>query len=172
MARRALDKLDENLLLDQGEILADVPFVRWKDDKPIFEALRRGIITSHGCACEDYERAAKEAARSRKAGAVMLHVAPIEPATQYRDRQEAIARGEFLDYFFISGEGTVLKSHVVDLTKEQAIPASVLSRCKKVSRIADWQWKRLLVHIAVSRFHQQPEELFQEELLESRSDAA
>jgi hypothetical protein len=131
VARRALDKLDKNILLDQGEILADVPFVRWEDDKPIFEALRRGIITSHGCACEDYERAAKEAARSRKAGAVMLHVAPIEPATQYRDRQEAIARGEFLDHFYISGEGTVLKSHVVDLTKEQAIPASVLSRCMR-----------------------------------------
>jgi hypothetical protein len=172
VARRALDKLDKNLLLDQGEILADVPFVRWEDGKPIFGAVRRGIITSHGCACEDYERAAKEAERSRKAGAVMIHVAPIAPATQYRDRQEAIARGEFLDYFFIFGEGSILKDHVLDLTREQAIPASVLAKCKKISRIADWQWKGLLVHIAVSRFHQQPEELFREELLESESDAA
>ena len=102
----------------------------------------------------------------------MLKVAPLSPATQYRDRQDAIARGEHLDYFFIAGEGTVLKDQVADLTKEQSIPASVLAKCEKTARIADWQWKALLVHIAVSRFHQQPEELFRTELLESRSDAA
>lgn len=172
MARPAFDKLNKAHFLDQGEILANVPFVRWEDGTPVFNAVRRGIVTSHGCACEDYERAAAEDERSRKAGAIMLQVAPISPATQYRDNQEAIARGEFLDFFFIAGEGTILKDQVVDLTREQAIPASVLAKCKKTARIADWQWKALLIHIAVSRFHQQPEELFLKELLESGSNAA
>jgi hypothetical protein len=43
--------------LDEGDILADVPFGRWEEGKLVQGTPGRGIITSHGCACEDYERA-------------------------------------------------------------------------------------------------------------------
>jgi hypothetical protein len=165
---KALQKLDDHLL-DQGDVLANVPFVRWKDGKPTFGAKSLGIITSHGCACEDYERALDKPGRSSQADRVMLQVAPLKPAKAFGDKVEVIRSGSQLDCFFVQGEGSVLADQVVDLTREQGIPASVLVPCKTVTRIADWQWRALLVHVAVSRFHQQPEKLFLDEVLEGRS---
>lgn len=152
-------------------ILADAPLVKWENGKAKFDSPGRGIITSHGCACEDYERAAATEGRSSQADRVMLQVAPLKPAKAFGEKLDTIRRGIQLDCFFLEGDGS-LADQVVDLTREQAIPASVLAQCKKSGQIADWQWKRLLVHIAVSRFHQPPEELFLDSLLESRSDAA
>jgi hypothetical protein len=152
-------------------ILADVPFVKWDGGEAKFDSQGRGIITSHGCACEDYERAAKTSGRSSQAERVMLQVAPLKPAKAFGEKIEVIKNGSQLDCFFIEGDGSIA-DQVVDLTREQGIPASVLAECKRSGQIADWQWKGLLVHMAVSRFHQQPEELFLKKLLESRSDAA
>jgi hypothetical protein len=168
--QKALQKLDDHLL-DQGDVLADVPFVRWRDGKPTFGSKGLGIITSHGCACEDYERAL-EAHRSSQAERVMLQVAPLKPAKVFGEKIEVIKSGTHLDLFYVQGEGSRLADQVVDLTREQGIPASVLAACKKCARIADWQWRALLVHVAVSRFHQQPEKLFLNEVLESRSASA
>ncbi len=153
-------------------ILADVPFVKWENGKAKLDSPGRGIITSHGCACEDYERAVAMSGRSSQANRVMLQVAPLRPARQFpSDKLDTIKAGSHLDCFFIQGDGSIA-DQVVDLTREQGIPASVLATCKRSGVIAEWQWKGLLVHIAVSRFHQTPEELFRLELLESRSDAA
>lgn len=152
-------------------ILADVPFVKWDGGKAKFDSPGRGIITSHGCACEDYERAAAASGRSSQAERVMLQVAPLKPAKAFGEKIEVIKVGSQLDCFFIEGDGSIA-DQVVDLTREQGIPACVLAGCKRSGQIADWQWKSLLVHIAVSRFHQQPEELFLRELLETLTDDA
>jgi hypothetical protein len=98
-------------------------------------------------------------------------VAPLKPAKAFGEKIEVIKNGSQLDCFFIEGDGSIA-DQVVDLTREQGLPASVLAGCRRSGQIADWQWKALLVHIAVSRFHQQPEELFLTELLESRSPNA
>ncbi|HUB35648.1 MAG TPA: hypothetical protein VL972_02390 [Solirubrobacteraceae bacterium] len=152
-------------------ILADVPFVKWERGKAKLDSKGRGIITSHGCACEDYERAARRSERSSQADRVMLQVAPLKPAKVFGEKLELIRSGSHLDFFFVEGDGSIA-DQVVDLTREQGLPASVLAECKRSGQIADWQWKALLVHVAVSRFHQTPEKLFLPELLESRSDAA
>lgn len=153
-------------------MLADVPFVRWKKGKPTINAKGLGIITSNGCACEDYERAVDER-MSSQAARLMLQVAPLNNAKQFpEDKLDIIKTGDHLDFFFLKGEGSRLADQVVDLSREQGIPASVLVDCKKVALIANWQWRRLLVHIAVTRFHQRPEELFLAGLLETGSDAA
>jgi hypothetical protein len=170
--RKALRKINPELILEGGLVLAKVPFVRWEDGEPHTGSEAQGIITSHGCSCEDYERAIQEG-RSSAAKRKMLMVAPLKAAKVFRDKIDTIKSGTALDYFFIQGEPPWPADQVVDLTREQAIPASVLAGCKKVAQIEDWQWKALLIHIAISRFHQQPEDLFREDLLESRSpDAA
>ena len=53
-----------------------------------------------------------------------------------------------------------LPDEMLDFSYEQPVPASVLEGCKKIARLADWQWSRLLVHQTVSRWHQRPEEIF------------
>jgi len=168
-ALRRHDELKEHAL-EHGLVLADVPFVRWKRRKPEPGSTGRGIITSEGCACEVYERALREG-KSSAAGKVMLQVAPIRPADVYGESKiETIRGGHVLGLFFVKGEGSRLGDCVVDFSHEQSIPASVLVDCTKSALISDWQWKRLLIHLTVSRWRQKPEELFREDLLQSGSD--
>jgi hypothetical protein len=167
-------------LLDQGDILADVPFVRWTEGDPEEGTPRRGIITSNGegivtsngCTCEDYERAI-DAGRSSAAARVYVQVAPLRPAKDFNaTKQQEIREGRHLDRFFVEGESTVLTDQIADLTLEQPFPASLLSQCEKIARVADWQWNALLIHLAVSRFHIKPERLFREELLTGGGNGA
>jgi hypothetical protein len=69
--------------LDEGDILAGVPFGKWTDGTLGEGTPGRGIITSHGCACEDHERAV-DLGRTQAARKVMLHVAPLQPAVHFR----------------------------------------------------------------------------------------
>jgi hypothetical protein len=165
----AFRPLDEHL--EQGDILANVPFVKWRDGRPVEGGGSRGIITSNGCSCEDYERAL-EMGQTQKAAKLMLHVAPVRAIEDVPEQRRAeIESGQHLDRFYVYGDGTVVGDQLLDFTREQPIPASVLATCPKIARIDDWQWRRLLIHLAVSRFHQRPEELFREDMLASDGDA-
>jgi hypothetical protein len=152
-------------VLDQGDILANVPFVKWKDGVPgPGGGKARGIITAHGCWCEDYYRAIR-AGRTQQATKLMLHVAPVVPARTLPEENRAqIEAGGYFDRFYVYGDGGQLEDHVLDFSKEQTIPAHVLAECPKIARIDHWQWARLLIHQTVSRFRQPPEELFREDL--------
>ena len=157
--------------LDQGDIFSSVPLGKWEDGKLIQGPGVRAVITSHGCACEDYERAL-EAGRTQAAAKIMLQVAPLRTIKGVpANRLEEIATGKHLDYFYVFGEANKLPDHLLDFTQEQPVPASVLTKCTKIARLSAWQWRRLLVHLAVSRFHQQPEKLFLPELLEQEAGA-
>jgi hypothetical protein len=154
--------------LDQGDILSDVPLVRWKDGQAAQGSPNRAIITSHGCVCEDYDRAVK-AGKSSAADRVFIQVAPLRPAKDFRDKIDLIREGKLLDYFFIEGDGSKLAHQVADLKREQPIPAHVLADCKRVARIADWQWNALLVHMTVSRFRSAPADIFHPDLLKAET---
>jgi hypothetical protein len=163
--RRPFQPHDDHLL-DEGDILSEVPFIKWEDGEATVGGGARGLVTSNGCACEDYDRALA-AGRGQAAAKVMIQVAPLRPAASYPShRLDEIASGQQLDFFLVHGKAGVLPDHVVDLTREQPVPASVLAGCPKIARLAAWQWKALLIHIAVSRFHQKPEDLFRADLLE------
>ena len=157
--------------LDQGDIFSDVPLGKWKGGELVQGPPLRAVITSHGCACEDYERALT-AGRTQTAAKIMLQVAPLRPIRDVPEyRLEEIKNGEQLDYFYVYGEDNKLPDHMLDFRREQPVPASVLEKCTKIPRLSDWQWRRLLVHLAVSRFHQKPETLFLPALLESEGGA-
>jgi xanthine dehydrogenase iron-sulfur cluster and FAD-binding subunit A len=145
--------------LEQGDIFSDVPLIKWKSGK-LVQKPGRAIITAHGCACEDYERAV-DAGRTQAAEKLVLHVAPLRQTQGVPEhRLDEIRSGEQLDYFYIYGTPNKLTDQLLDLTYEQPVPAHVLEGCTKIARIADWQWRRLLVHQTVSRFHQKPETIF------------
>jgi hypothetical protein len=157
--------------LDQGDIFSNIPFVKWHEGEPAIGGGARGVVTSHGCTCEDYQRRL-DLGHTQAAAKVMIQVAPLRPATSFPLQQRsAIADGDYFDYFLVYGQRGVLGDQVADLTKEQSIPASVVMTCDKIARLAPWQWNRLLVHIAVSRFHQKPETIFRPDILESPDEA-
>lgn len=159
-------------LLDQGDVFANVPLMKWTDGEPEEgSATKRAVVCSHGCVCEDYDRAI-EAGQPSKARRVFVQVAPMRSIKDYRDhpekrkKLEMIKRGELLDYFYVEGDGTNLEHQVVDLTREQPIPAGILVKdCQKIVRLANWQRDALNVHATVARFRIDPKDLFHEQML-------
>lgn len=145
--------------LDQGDIFSDVPLIKYRNGK-LEQKPMRAIITSDGCACEDYERMLAKG-HTQAAAKLMLHVAPLRATKDVPEhRLEEIRSGEQLDYFYVYGQAGKLPDQMLDFSYEQPVPASVLEGCTKIARLADCQWKRLLVHQTVSRWHQKPEKIF------------
>jgi hypothetical protein len=152
---------DHDDRLDEGDVLANAPVLKWKNGEPKFTE-GRVIVTAHGCACEDYYRALEEG-RTSAARRVMVMVAPVRNANDLdEDTRQAIQRGEYYDLFYVYGDGSRLHDQVVDLTREFNVPASLLIECQKIARLNDWQWRRLLIALTVSRWHQKPETIFRE----------
>lgn len=75
-----------------------------------------------------------------------------------------LAAGEVTSKFFVKGDATTVGDLVVDLAAEQAIPADLLLKGRHLATIATWQWHRLLVQLAVDRWHLKPETLFHPDL--------
>jgi hypothetical protein len=104
---------------------------------------------------------------------MLIRVAPIHSAAGTPEhRLDEIRQGQHLDYFYVHGDGVRLRDQIVNLAAEQPVPAGLLWGLTKIARLADWQWRALLVHLAVSRFHQEPETLFREEVLSRREPHA
>lgn len=143
-------------------MIANVPFAKWSDGKWDVNE-QRGVITSQGCACEDYDRAVA-AGQTSKARRVKLHVAPLAPvAGRPDDKLQLIRDGKVWQYFYIYGEAGRMHDQVADIDAEQAIPASVLAGLPKIARLAAWQWNALLIHLTVNRWGQAPEAIFGEQ---------
>lgn len=149
--------------ISDGDILEAVPFLKWKDGeaKPVSA---RGIVTSHGCACEDYERALG-AGKSSKARKVLLRVARMQPASNFPALVlDDIRDGQHTDLFFVDGDETT-PDQVVDLTNEQPFPAELLVKLPFRTRISEAQWKRLQMQAMVERLHAKPEEFLKAEIV-------
>lgn len=156
--------------LDAGDIFSDVPLAKWVDGRLEPGTPGRAVITSHGCACEDYDRAV-QARRTDAARKLTLQVAPLRSINnQGAETLDRIRHGDQMDYFYVYGDRQVA-DQILDFTREQPIPAYVLMTCNKIATLAEWQWRRLLVHLAVSRFHQPPEEIFRAEILGGPNEA-
>lgn len=162
-ARGVFKSRTRGIQLDQGDILANVPLVNWKNGKAK-EAPNRAVVTSHGCVCEDYERAT-EANRSSAADRVQIQVAPLVPASNFKEKINLIQEGKLLDYFFVEGDGQKLNHQVAVLAREQPVPAPLLVECPTVAQLADWQWEALRLHLTICRFRCDPKEIFRDELL-------
>ena len=156
--------------LDQGDIFALVPLVKWEDGEAK-ESPNRAVVTSHGCVCEDYERAI-EKGQSSAADRVLIQVAPLRPAKDFKHKVDEIRNGQLLDRFFIEGDGPKLSHQVADLSREQPVPASLLVGCQKIARLSDQQWEALLVHMAIARFRIDPAKLFRDEILRGAANGA
>lgn len=156
--------------LDRGDIFANVPLVKWEDGAAK-KSENRAVVTSHGCVCEDYERAL-EAGKSSAASRILIQVAPLRPAADFKHKVDEIRAGKLLDRFFVEGDGPKLSHQVADLTREQPVPAAVLVKCQKIARLSDRQWQALLVHLAVARFRVDPAKLFRDEILRGGASGA
>jgi hypothetical protein len=159
--------------IDQGDIFTNVPLMKWQDGEPEEGSpTKRAMVTSHGCVCEDYDRAMAEG-KSSAARRLYVQVAPLRAAKDKKAKLDVIEQGRMPEYFYVEGDGNRLDHQVADLSREQPIPAWVLvEKCDKIARIADWQWKALCVHLAVAQFRVEPEDLFNPEILRGATRGA
>lgn len=161
----AFKPFDEHRL-DQGDVFANVPLTKWADDEPEEgSATKRVVVTSHGCVCEDYDRLIA-AGLTSKARRLMVQVAPLRPAKERQDKLDLIKEGRMPEFVYVEGDGKKLDHQVADLGREQAIPAWILvENCQRIARLADWQWNRLCVQLAISRFRVEAQDLFNADIL-------
>ncbi len=165
MAERPFGRCPPGVPIDQGYIFANVPFPVWDEAGAGWKAVpSNGLVTSHECACEDYQRAIN-AGFGDKANKIDLQVAPIQSASRYSEEAIAlILAGEHLERFFVHG-GKSLPDSVVRIDEETAIPAYVLAGLKPITVLAPWQWRQLVIHLTVSQWHQKPEKILHPDLL-------
>ena len=158
--------------LDEGYVFANVPFAKWDDDGQGWRVNRqKGVVVSHGCSCEDYITWLADG-KTDKANKVNILVAPLISAADYPpDGVERIREGKYRDLFLIEG-GDSMPAQVVQLPRQQAIPARVLVELSKIVILADWQWAHLQLHIGVFVFHKEPGDLYNPALLEETAGDA
>jgi hypothetical protein len=153
--------------LDQGDLLDDVPFVHRRASEDPDVVLRRGLVTSHGCDCERYERRRRDgtADESFLAG-YAVQVAPVLPAAEFNPGLMGdIRRGRVPQYFAIPEENP-WPEWVVDLHQEQPIPVSDLLDCERDACLSDEMWRRLVVHRFYLQSRVKPETAFAGELMD------
>ena len=168
----AFKPFDEHQL-DQGDIFANAPLMKWVDDEPEEGSpTKRVVVTSHGCVCEDYDRLIA-AGLTSKARRLVVQVAPLRPAKERQDKLDLIREGRMPEFVYIEGDGKRLDHQVADLGREQPIPAWILvEKCQRIARLADWQWTRLCIQSSISHFRIEAEDLFNPKILKGASGGA
>lgn len=159
---------EPDLKLDDGDIVEGVHLPTWSKTGALSSVARRVLVTSNGCDCEDYLRA-RDAGMSDAAAKIRVHVAPLRDPAGSETKLQQIRDGQVLPLFWVYGN-EALPDQIADLSKETSIPAAAVVAGRRLATIAAWQWRRLLVHLTVERWHQKPEKIFRHELL--REDEA
>ena len=151
--------------IDQGDIFRDVPFlVRGPNDEIATKKLP-GIVTSHGCYCERYDRAL-EAGKTTRAAKIQLYVCPITSARNLNANDQATVReGKNFQYHALPVIPGVPEMFV-DATLEQSIPARLLETLDRTASLTETEWIKLVVHQTTFRFRREAAAIFRPDLLD------
>lgn len=149
--------------LDEGDIVEGVRLPTWSKQGVLSDTPRRVLVTSNGCDCEDFMRA-RDSGKSDAAAKLRIHVAPLREPAGSELKLQQIRDGEVLPLFWVYGDERI-PDQILDLSKETSVPAALVVAGRHLATIAEWQWRRLLVHLAVERWHAKPEKIFRPELL-------
>jgi hypothetical protein len=147
--------------LDQGDILAGVPFVA-REVQQLDIKVALGVVTSHGCDNEGYFRAVEREEAPRIVNTHPVHVAPIYTDLAYLEadgKLNQIKSGAVRRYFYLPEEDP-LPEAVIDLFYEQPVPAVVLESLERRGSLSKDYWEYLLVHMWVRRSRMEPEDVF------------
>lgn len=147
-------------VLDQGDLLVDVPFLRREGAAEPSVVTELGIVTSNGCQCERFTEAQARGASQEIIQTYPLHVAPVYDAASYdKGLQGDIRKGRVRRHFWIPREGE-MPDLIVDLFYDQPVPAIALSDLHRVASISTDLWYALLVHAWTFRSHINPDDVF------------
>jgi hypothetical protein len=140
--------------LDQGDILEAVPFLR-RRLATLNTFTAAGVVMSHGCECEGFERLAAEENPNRiRLETYPVHLAPIYPPDNIEANQPGIlgdiAKGRVRRYFLLPAEDGHPEA-IVDFYYEQPVPASMLTELNRRGSLTEEAWLRLMAHLFAFR---------------------
>lgn len=152
--------------LNQGDVLVRVPFIGQdaRDLSKVTEMM--GVVTANSCDCDKFFTARERGLNADLRATWPLQVAPAHPPELLVGGQAGDARqGRMPRYFPLPEEGS-MPELVVDLWREQSVPAQILVDCERRACLTAEQLHRLYIHSWVLQTRIKPEEAFREELLE------
>jgi hypothetical protein len=151
--------------VDRGDIFGGVPFV-YRHDAEIIVLPGPGIVTSHGCDCEKYERhmAAKKVDPAFL-GTYTVQVAPLRSPIQFEaDGLIGDIRAGRAPRYFALPEEDPRGEMLVDLFFEQPILVKDLLAADRQASISEEMWRRLCVHCMVLQTRREVADVLRDEV--------
>jgi hypothetical protein len=151
--------------LNQGDVLVGVPFVGQdaNDRGGVTEML--GLVTAHSCDCDKFFEARRKDLSPELLATWPILVAPAHPPELLIGGQAGDARkGRMPRYFPIPTEDE-RPELVVDLWREQAVPAVILERLDRQGSLSAEMIRRFYIHLWTLRTRIKPETVFKPEAL-------
>lgn len=132
--------------LNQGDLIADVPFAGQHADDLSRVTTMLGLVTMHSCDCDKFMVARRKGADAELLATWPITVAPVHPPELLTGGQAGDARaGRMPRYFPIPLEGE-MPEMVVDLWREQAVPARLLVTLERQATLSTDTLHKLYVH--------------------------
>lgn len=148
--------------LNQGDLLEEVPFIGQDARDPGRVETMLGVVTANSCDCDKFFSAGEKGAGEDLLATWPILVAPVHPPELLVGGQAGDARsGRMPRYFPLPAEDP-LPELVIDLGREQAIPAPVLVERRRQACLDEETLRRLYVHLWVLRTRLKPEDVFRE----------
>jgi len=141
------DEPEAPLRLNQGDPLADVPFAGQHADDLTRVTTTLGLVTMHSCDCDKFFTAQEKGVDPEILATWPVTVAPAHPPELLIGGQAGDARGGRMPrYFFLPSEGAQ-QELVVDLWREQAVPARILTGLARQATLSSDMREALYVHL-------------------------
>jgi hypothetical protein len=150
--------------LNQGDIFEEVPFVGFDARDPARFLTSLGIVTAHDCECDKFFAERGRGFSEEIEATWPIVVAPVYPLADLDEDQGGNARaGRIYRYFYLPQEGD-MDELVVDLDREQAVPAVTLLNLERRACLSEETQLKLYVHLWVLRTRLKPEDVFKTDL--------
>jgi hypothetical protein len=151
--------------LNQGELRAEVPFIG-QDSRDLTKVIRMlGVITAHSCDCDKFFTLRERGALEDDHEATWpIMVAPVHPPELLIGGQAGDAKaGRMPRYFPLAAENS-MPELVVDLAREQAVPALTLLDCPRQGCFSAETLRKMYVALWRLRTRLKPEDVFREDI--------
>lgn len=151
--------------LNQGDLLIDVPFVGQDARDRAHATVALGVVTAHSCDCDKFFSFREKGLAEELEATWPIMVAPVHDPELLVGGQAGHARkGEMPRYFPIPSEGDHPEL-VIDLWREEAIPAVTLIELDRQACLSRETLLALYAHLWWLRTRLRPEDVFKEEAL-------
>lgn len=146
--------------LNQGDILAGVSFNGVDARDPGRALISSGVVMAHDCQCDKFYAEREKGISEEVEATWPIIVAPVYPLEALREDQIWQVRERRVRRYFYLPEEDEMDELVVDLDREQAVPAVTLLPPDRLACLSEETRRMLYVHLWVLRTRLNPDDVF------------